>query len=96
VKNVKVFYRLGSVPLEVNDVKFAPGLYREVWSFNTEEDIEPDDVFAMFNIEEENPLVKRQDIVAAKGLRHTSMSIGDVVDINGRKYIALSLGWRQL
>jgi hypothetical protein len=92
---VKVYYRKGHVPWEASDVKFSPSLYEEVWNYQSLDPVTPNDVFEAFNIDS-NPLIERQDIIVNKGLKHTSMSIGDVVQIGDTKYIALNEGWRAI
>ena len=93
MKTVRIYYRLGVPPSEAEDIKFSPALYRKVWELKRRQ-VTPDDMWALFNDEEYNPLISHQDIIEKSGLRHTSMSIGDVVEIDKTKFIVTSSGWR--
>lgn len=56
----------------------------------------PDDAFSLYN-GEDNPLVTKENQIFIKNVRtHTSMSVGDIVSINGILYLCEDFVWRIL
>jgi len=54
-------------------------------------------IFHALNIEE-NPMgtKENQEWIVKNGLRHTSMSVGDIACINEKYFVCLSVGWKEL
>lgn len=52
-----------------------------------------EDVFAIMQGEHWSPNGEARELIAAKGLRHTSMSTGDVVVVNGAPHMVVSFGF---
>jgi len=52
-----------------------------------------DDVFAWMQGENWSPNGEARPLIAAKGLFHTSMSVGDVMDYGGEYYMVAPLGF---
>ena len=57
-----------------------------------------DSVWSMYNTDEVNPLANDsgQRFLRDHGLKHTSMSVGDVIELNGVAYAATSEGFEKL
>jgi len=53
-------------------------------------------VFAHMQAEEWSPDGEARPLIEAKGLRHTSMSVGDVVVVNGEVHLVASFGFEWL
>lgn len=64
---------------------------------DTEEDITPDSYFELFN-NGSNPLAtpEGQQYIKDNGVRHTSMSVGDIITLNGLPFICDSEGWKRV
>lgn len=58
------------------------------------EDLE--DVFAMMQGERWSPNGEARDFIRSLGLHHTSMSVGDIVNLNGKVWQVESFGWRNV
>ena len=61
------------------------------------EEIVPDDFFSKFN-NGTNPLAtpEGQRFIKENGVRHTSMSIGDIIEVEGLPYICDCEGWTRI
>lgn len=53
-------------------------------------------VFETMQAENWSPRGEARGLIAAKGLRHTSMSVGDVVIVNGKGWMVASMGFKEL
>lgn len=53
----------------------------------------PDVIFTSLQGERWSPEGEARQLIWNMGLRHTSMSVGDVVEIDGRFHIAAFVGW---
>lgn len=53
-------------------------------------------IFDTMQGERWSPNGEARKIIAGEGLNHTSMSVGDVVVINGVAHLCENAGWRQL
>ena len=92
---MKVFYTnseffhqaiLGAIPDETQ----FPAEYALVAEID-EPDAVPEDAFYLLNVEPETYIKTLPD-----GICHTSMSVGDIVEINGVYSICLPIGWQEL
>ena len=54
-----------------------------------------DDIFQTLNLETINPMCeqKMQDWLKANGVKHTSMSCGDIIEVEGKYFICDNEGW---
>ena len=54
-------------------------------------------IFFVYNDDSKNPLVTKENqaFIKNSGL-HTSMSTGDIIEINGDMYVCKNIGWRKL
>lgn len=74
--------------------------YFKIYEFNKNENVTIDsyldELFALFN-NDENPLSEKyyQEIIINNKL-HTSMSMGDVIKINNEYYIVCGIGFKKL
>lgn len=53
-------------------------------------------VFALLQGEQWSPRGEARDLIKQKGLSHTSMSTGDIMEINGKFYIAKNAGFKKI
>jgi len=53
-------------------------------------------VYALMQGEKWSPLGEAKDLIQNKGLNHTSMSVGDIVEIEGDFYIARQIGFEEI
>lgn len=63
--------------------------YKLFWSGEVPDDTSPDDIFVKFNLIEGR-------VRLPPGIKHTSMSVGDIVQLNDQFYICMPLGWEKL
>lgn len=105
---VAVFYNKGVAMMSRFDGKLPTPAelitdYAEVYHDETERDYicNPDDLFAIFNDAStyaKNPLAneKGQAKLKALGVFHTSMSVGDIVQIGEAYHLCQPAGWTKL
>jgi len=53
-------------------------------------------VFEMMQAEEWSPNGEARGLIEAKGLEHTSMSVGDVIVVNDQTFVVASFGFDEL
>jgi hypothetical protein len=59
------------------------------------EDLE--DIYRFYQGENWSPNGEARDLIESKGLHHTSLSVGDVVELDdGSRYICDNVGWNKL
>ena len=63
--------------------------YKLFWRGEVPEDTTPNDIFAKFNLIEGR-------IRLPPGIHHTSMSVGDIVELGGQFYLCMPIGWEKL
>lgn len=63
--------------------------YELFWSGEVPDDTSPDDIFAKFNLIEGR-------VRLPPGIKHTSMSVGDIVQLDDQFYICMPIGWMKL
>lgn len=63
--------------------------YKLFWSGDVSEDTTPEDIFLKFN-------ALRVPIRLPPGIKHTSMSVGDVVRLGDTYYTCKPVGWEKL
>lgn len=75
--------------------------WTEAYTFDKEPEKEKtdlqicDDMFSLFNNDKNNPLStnEMQKILEERNIDHTSMSVGDIVQIGKKRYICVNVGW---
>ena len=81
-----------------------PEIHSEEFEFRTEAqqkrilDSVADKLFQILNMDS-NPLgtPEKQEMIKSLGLRHTSMSVGDMVEFpNGKKLVCVNEGWEEM
>lgn len=67
-------------------------------SFNLEGELHEslDTIFAHMQAENWSPNGEARALIRSKGLRHTSMSVGDIIESNGVYYIVAMFGFDEL
>jgi hypothetical protein len=75
--------------------------YALVWKGAMEDDTQPEDLFRIFNDADSdipNPLRTNsgQDKIISLGVKHTSMSVADIVRLDKDFWICMPQGWRKL
>lgn len=63
--------------------------YEVFWEGEVPDNTTPDDIFVKFNLIEGR-------IRLPPGIGHTSMSVGDIVQLNDNYYVCMPLGWQKL
>lgn len=74
-------------------------VFREVSDVTSTDQAILDRMFRMLNINEENPLADADEQAGLARIMvhpHTSLSVGDVVTVDGRVYICKAQGWGRL
>ena len=67
--------------------------YAKVCEVESDDEVTPEDIFEMLNT---NEYLKNLLQFKAAVIGHTSMSVGDIVEINGKYYICRDIGWQEL
>lgn len=67
--------------------------YYKVCEVEGDTEITPEDMFDMLNTNED---LKRILQFKAVVIGHTSMSVGDIVEIGGKYYICRDMGWEEV
>jgi hypothetical protein len=75
--------------------------YAAVWTGEMPDDTQPDDVFGIFNGVDDkmgNPLASDagQENILSLGVKHTSMSIGDVLRLDSRFLVCMPVDWEPI
>jgi len=60
--------------------------------------VTPDTFFEIFNMDDSNPLAtpEGQKFIRDSGVKHTSMSCGDIVSVDDSLYVCIDVGWRKI
>lgn len=69
--------------------------WRQVGTSNSKD---PEELFVMYNRDYTNPLAtsQGQQLIRSLGVRHTSMSVGDIVKVRNFYYIAAGEGFKRV
>ena len=67
--------------------------YAKICEVESDDEVTPEDIFEMLNTNE-----GLKDLLQFKAavIGHTSMSVGDIVEINGKYYICRDIGWEEI
>lgn len=76
-------------PLPMPTQKDIPKNYKVIWQGDVPENTTRDELFERFNF---LPVPFR----LPPGIKHTSMSIGDIVQLDDIFYICMPLGWKKV
>jgi len=67
--------------------------YAKVCEVESDDEVTPEDIFEMLNT---NEYLKDLLQFKAAVIGHTSMSVGDIVEIKGKYYICRDIGWEEI
>lgn len=93
MNSLKVYYKKKSNFLESTPSyqQFVDN-YELVWEGEAPDYWDEDEIFECFNSEAVDLLIPR----LPEGVRHSSMSVGDIIYLNGRLLLCTGKGWKQL
>jgi hypothetical protein len=104
-ENNELYNKLTGRDRNKTQVTIDPERFEEDWAFVSEEEVsssstaELEDIWTKYNRYNVNPLSAEnngQHIIEDAGVNHTSMSIGDVIRVEDRYYIAARTGFLRL
>jgi len=66
-------------------------------TFLKEEEAEDlEDLYRKMQGEYWSPWGEARDLIRTRGLSHTSMSVGDVAVLDGRTFVCVNVGWKEV
>lgn len=78
--------------------KFFEENYEYISRYELQSKEDMPSLFSIYNQDHLNPLStpEGQARIRSSGVRHTSMSVGDIVKIDGKYFIVAPIGWREV